>query len=90
MGNILLNTFGKYGTPFKRYCRMMYWLPKLKNLSPWPLPEELPREGVELARLAVRQITSVDPATRIEVIDTQDIPDSNDKVRLDSVWDQMP
>jgi len=78
-GDIILNVFGKYSTPYKRYCRMMYWLPKLKNLSPWPLPEELPREGVELARLAVRQITSVDPATRIEVIDTQDIPDSNDK-----------
>ena len=32
MGNILLNTFGKYGTPFKRYCRMMYWMPKFKGI----------------------------------------------------------
>ena len=32
MGNILLNIFGKYGTPFKRYCRMMYWMPKFKGV----------------------------------------------------------
>lgn len=89
-GDLLLNVFGKYSTPYKRYCRMMYWMPKFKNLSPWPLPEEMPREGLELARLAIRQITSVDPATRIEVIDTQDIPDSNDKVRFNSqLWDNL-
>ena len=26
------------------------------------------------------QITSVDPSTRLEILDTADIPDSNDKV----------
>lgn len=79
MGNILLNTFGKYGTPFKRYCRMMYWMPKFKNLSPFPLPDELPGAAVELAKLAIRQITSVDPTTRLTVIDTAEISDSNDQ-----------
>ena len=96
MGDIILNVFGKYATPYKRYCRMMYWLPKFKNLCPWPLPEEMPQDGLELGRLAIRQvhsvmlglpknlmqfqITSVDPSTRLEILDTADIPDSNDKV----------
>ena len=79
MGDIILNVFGKYATPYKRYCRMMYWMPKFKNLSPFPLPEELPNNALELAKLAIRQITSVDPSTRLDIIDTDTIPDSNDK-----------
>ena len=79
MGDIILNVFGKYSTPYKRYCRMMYWMPKFKNLSPWPLPQELPNDALELARLAVRQITSVDPTTRIGVINTEEVQDANDK-----------
>jgi len=79
MGDIILNVFGKYATPYKRYCRMMYWMPKFKNLCPWPLPDEMPQDGLELGKLAIRQITSVDPTTRLEILDTADIPDSNDK-----------
>ena len=79
MGDIILNVFGKYSTPYKRYCRMMYWMPKFKNLSPWPLPEELPNDALELSKLAIRQITSVDPTTSIKVINTAEVQDANDK-----------
>ena len=79
MGDIILNVFGKYSTPYKRYCRMMYWMPKFKNLSPWPLPDELPNNALELAKLAIRQISSVDPLTKLDIIDTDTIPDANDK-----------
>ena len=105
MGDIILNVFGKYATPYKRYCRMMYWLPKFKNLCPWPLPEEMPQDGLELGKLAIRQvdivmlglpknlmqfqITSVDPSTRLEILDTADIPDSNDKVLKEFVRDVL-
>merc|ERR1712059_21992 len=78
-GDIILNIFGKYSTPYKRYCRMMYWMPKFKNISPFPLPNELPREAVELAKLAIKQITSVDPLTEVSVVDTADVVDSNDQ-----------
>ena len=56
----------------------------------------MPQDGLELGKLAIRQvdivmlglpknlmqfqITSVDPSTRLEILDTADIPDSNDKV----------
>ena len=79
MGNILLNVFGKYATPYKRYCRMMYWMPKFKNLSPFPLPDDMPNDALELAKLAIKQITSVDPVTKLQIIDTEEVPDSNDK-----------
>jgi len=79
LGDLLLNIFGKYGTPYKRYCRMMYWMPKFKNLSPFPLPDEMPDDALELAKLAIKQITSVDPITKLKVIDTEEVPDSNDK-----------
>jgi len=78
MGDILLNVFGKYATPYKRYCRMMYWLPKFKNMSPFPLPHDLPNDAVELATLAIKQITSVDPLTEVKVIKTADVVDFND------------
>jgi len=79
LGDLLLNIFGKYATPYKRYCRMMYWMPKFKNLSPFPLPDEMPNDALELAKLAIKQITSVDPITKLKVTDTEEIPDSNDK-----------
>ena len=78
-GDIILNVFGKYSTPYKRYCRMMYWMPKFKNLSPFPLPDELPNSALELAKLAIKQMSSVDPTTKLDIIDTNHIADSNDK-----------
>ena len=79
MGDIVINVFGKYSTPYKRYCRMMYWMPKFKNLSPWPLPDELPDGALELAKLAIKQVTSVDPMTRLAVTHTETIPSANDQ-----------
>jgi len=78
-GDMLLNIFGKYSTPFKRYCRMMYWMPKFKNKSPWPLPFEVPSDALSLAKLAIQRITSVDAMTNINVIKTEEIEDSLDK-----------
>ena len=57
----------------------MYWMPKFKNLSPWPLPDELPNNALELAKLAIKQISSVDPASKLEIYDTSEIPDANDQ-----------
>lgn len=40
MEQILLNIFGKRGFPLRKYWRMMYWMPKFKNASPFPLDME--------------------------------------------------
>ena len=57
---------------------MIYWMPKFKNLSPWTIAE-LPDDALELAKLAVERITSVDRLTDIRVYDAKDIPESVDK-----------
>lgn len=63
METMLLNVFGRRGIPLRKYWRMMYWMPKFKNLSPWRLPEKLPNDAMDLAKLAIQRITSVDNDT---------------------------
>ncbi|XP_041977910.1 evolutionarily conserved signaling intermediate in Toll pathway, mitochondrial [Aricia agestis] len=79
MEQILLNTFGRRGIPLRKYWRMMYWMPKFKHLTPWPLPEELPQEALELAKLAIQRITSVDADINVNVWQTEEIEASLDK-----------
>lgn len=67
MEQMLLNTFGRRGIPLRKFWRMMYWMPKFKNLSPWYLPDELPNDVLELAKLAIERITSVDPVMKIDI-----------------------
>lgn len=81
MQDQLVNVFGRRGHPVRRYWRMMYWMPKFKNSSPWPLPQEIPSDTLQLAQLAVSRITSVDPTTEIKVYNTKDIVDS-----LEDTW----
>ncbi|XP_059046999.1 evolutionarily conserved signaling intermediate in Toll pathway, mitochondrial [Achroia grisella] len=79
MEQMLLNVFGRRGIPLRKFWRMLYWMPKFKNLSPWYLPEQLPNDTLELARLAIERITSVDPSTKIEIWQTDEIEASIDK-----------
>ncbi|CAF4844999.1 unnamed protein product [Pieris macdunnoughi] len=81
MEQMLLNTFGRRGIPLRKYWRMMYWMPKFKNLSPWYLPDKMPDDTLELAKLAIQRITSVDPDTNINLWQTEEI-----EVALDKTW----
>lgn len=67
MEQMLLNIFGRRGIPLRKFWRMMYWMPKFKNLSPWYLPHELPHDTLELAVLAIQRISSVDADIKVEV-----------------------
>lgn len=67
MEDILMNIFGKRGYPLRKFWRMMYWMPKFKNLSPWPLPSEIPNDIFEIAKLAVSRIISVDIQSKLTV-----------------------
>lgn len=64
---MLLNVFGRRGIPLRKFWRMMYWMPKFKNLSPWHIPDELPNDTLELAKMAIQRITSVDAEMKISV-----------------------
>lgn len=75
----LVNIFGMRSHPVKRYQRMMYWMSKFKHASPFPLPNPVPNDALELAKLAIQQITGVDITTKISVLQTEDVEDSLDK-----------
>lgn len=79
MEAMLLNVFGKRGHPLRKYWRMMYWMPKFKNLTPWPVPFPPPSDIQELARLAIERMCSIDLKSKVEMLDTQDVEDSIDK-----------
>lgn len=79
MEAMLLNVFGKRGHPVRKYWRMMYWMPKFKNLSPWPVPNPPPSDIQELAKLAIERMCSVDLRSEIQFFDTQEVEDSIDK-----------
>jgi len=63
----LLIIFGSQSFPMRKMRRMLYWMPKFKNLSPWPLPDPLPASSMELAMLAIKRIMSVDPQADVNV-----------------------
>ncbi len=78
---MVLNIFGRHGHPTKKLMRMSYWMPKFKNLSPWALPDKIPSSNLEIAKLAVRRMCSVDPASELEVFQTSELKDS-----IDDTW----
>nr|CAG4649391.1 EOG090X07J4 [Scapholeberis mucronata] len=78
---MVLNIFGRHGIPTKKLMRMNYWMPKFKNLSPWPLPDKIPSSNLEIGKLAVHRMCSVDPASVVETFETNQLEDS-----IDDTW----
>lgn len=79
MEDLIVNIFGKRSHPMYKYGRMLYWMPKFKFLSPWLLPSPVPEDSLELAKLAIRQMCTVDVESTIQVFYTENIEDSLDK-----------
>lgn len=79
MQDILVNTFGRRGHPVLKYWRMLYWMPKFKNSSPWLLPDPVPEDVQELARLAVERMCSVDLQSEVRVYDSADVEGAIDR-----------
>lgn len=70
--DILVNIFGERGYPVRKYYRMMYWMPKFRNASPWLLPNPVPSDSFLLAKLAIERIMSVDPRAEVKVYDVSE------------------
>lgn len=71
-GRRLEKIFGTEAHAFRKYRRMMYWMPKFKHANPYPVPKELPDDGLQLALLALRRM-SVDRHSKITVWQGPDI-----------------
>lgn len=81
MEAMLLNIFGRQGHPLRKYWRMMYWMPKFKNLSPWPLPNPVPDDTLTIAKLAVERMCTVDVRSQVSIFETKEVKDA-----LDETW----
>lgn len=81
MESQLLNIFGRKGHPVRKFWRMMYWMPKFKNLSPWIVPNPPPSDSLELAKLAVERMCSVDLESKINFYQTGEVESS-----IDDTW----
>uniref|UniRef100_A0A1B0BZR9 Evolutionarily conserved signaling intermediate in Toll pathway, mitochondrial n=1 Tax=Glossina palpalis gambiensis TaxID=67801 RepID=A0A1B0BZR9_9MUSC len=81
MEAMLLNVFGRSGHPLRKYWRMMYWMPKFKNLSPWPLPNPVPDSALTMAKLAIERMCTVDVRSRVTVFETKNVLDA-----IDDTW----
>lgn len=81
MEDMLLNIFGRRGHPVRKFWRMMYWMPKFKNLSPWVVPNPPPNEAFDLAKLAVERMCSVDLQSTIQSYQTSDVESA-----IDDTW----
>lgn len=81
MEDMLVNIFGRKGHPVRKFWRMMYWMPKFKNLSPWLLPNPVPNDTLELAKLAVNQMCTVDLLSEVKVYETNTLENA-----IDDTW----
>lgn len=77
-GCIIENVFGIKSVCMKKYSRMIYWMPKFKNLDPFLL-SKLPEGNLDLGTLAIERIMSVDNLSEIKVYNSEEIPESIDK-----------
>ncbi|XP_062967227.1 evolutionarily conserved signaling intermediate in Toll pathway, mitochondrial isoform X1 [Cynocephalus volans] len=53
---LLIQIFGRKSYPMLKYLRMKLWLPRFKNINPFPVPQELPQDPVDLAKLGLRHM----------------------------------
>ena len=62
----LKKVFGTDAHAFRKYRRMMYWMPKFKHANPYPVPKDLPDDDLSLALLALKRM-AVDRENKISV-----------------------
>lgn len=79
--HMLINIFGRHGFPVRKFWRMMYWMPKFKNLTPWPVPNPPPNEALELAKIALERMCSVDLQSKIDIYSSSEVEDA-----IDDTW----
>ncbi|XP_053208708.1 evolutionarily conserved signaling intermediate in Toll pathway, mitochondrial-like [Panonychus citri] len=70
--------FGKRSHVFEKMGSMIYWTTKARYSDPYPMPNTLPLDPKELAKISFRRM-SLDLNSEISVYSTEGVPDSIDK-----------
>ena len=65
-GYTLRDIFGDQAHAFRKYQRIMYWMPKFRNNNPYPVPFDLPEDPIKLAVLALKRM-AVDLENKLSI-----------------------
>ncbi|XP_018526643.1 LOW QUALITY PROTEIN: evolutionarily conserved signaling intermediate in Toll pathway, mitochondrial [Lates calcarifer] len=80
---LLVQIFGEKGHPMRKYQRIMYWFPRFKHLNPFPVPQQLPEDPVDLARLSLTRIANdLDAKVTVYQLPCTDVTESGEEVTL--------
>ncbi|CAL8085323.1 unnamed protein product [Calicophoron daubneyi] len=82
VGQMVINVFGWRSHAMQHYRHMMYWVPKLRNINPWPVAlriiDDLEENPEKLARLIAERICP-DRMTEYTVVRISDSKQARDK-----------
>ncbi|XP_032439130.1 evolutionarily conserved signaling intermediate in Toll pathway, mitochondrial isoform X1 [Xiphophorus hellerii] len=78
---LLVQIFGEKSHPIRKYQRIMYWFPKFKHVNPFPIPQPLPEDAVDLAVLSLTRIANdLDAKTTVYQLPFTDITESGEEI----------
>lgn len=63
--SLLLEVFGVASLPVQKCRRIAYWFDRFENIDPYKLPQPIPNDPCELARLTLQRISSPGSQTKL-------------------------
>ncbi|XP_044041135.1 evolutionarily conserved signaling intermediate in Toll pathway, mitochondrial [Siniperca chuatsi] len=80
---LLVQIFGEKSHPMRKYQRIMYWFPKFKHINPFPVPQQLPVDPVDLANFTLTRIANdLDAKVTVYQMPCTDITESGEQMTL--------
>ncbi|XP_060922234.1 evolutionarily conserved signaling intermediate in Toll pathway, mitochondrial [Limanda limanda] len=80
---LLVQIFGEKTHPIRKYQRIMYWFPKFKHINPFPVPQQLPEDPVDLARFSLTRIANdLDAKVTVYQLPFTDVTVSGEEITL--------
>ncbi|XP_039996929.1 evolutionarily conserved signaling intermediate in Toll pathway, mitochondrial isoform X2 [Xiphias gladius] len=80
---LLVQIFGEKSHPMRKYQRIMYWFPKFKHINPFPIPQQLPEDQVDLARFSLTRIANdLDAKVTIYQLPCTDVTERGEELTL--------
>lgn len=77
---LIVRRFSKHSIVWQKVCRMNYWMAKLSFIDQNKLPEKLPKQTHELAKLGmIRMMKPIDFRSEVTVTNTANFHDAQDK-----------
>ena len=73
--SLMLEVFGHASLPVQKCRRIAYWFDRFENIDPYRLPQPIPNDPCELARLTLRRISSLGSELKLVHLTSDDDDD---------------